>query len=278
MLGVTDLAKVVVLDQTTAGTTDTAALMAAAMDKMGVREFRYLLPAGYAFATGTVDIAIAQGAVKNADTTDSSGTTVTGAPNIASNPVVHRRGPDRRAHQPRQRRHDRHQRPQRPQLDRRRLRRADLLHRHHCMTIDQQSITSRDRRSSFSAAPGSARSRSTARRPRALVVNVQRDRASPTASGSPAQASTTGTARSRSPSWPTAGPTSWARRRPRGDRSPSASPAPAEPSSPRSTVQVTIPDAGDTGHTAAMLVGYTVDPDLARPRQPHVRHHEPAGR
>ena len=43
-LGVTDLARVDVLDQEAAGTSSQAALMAAAMDKLGVREFRYVLP------------------------------------------------------------------------------------------------------------------------------------------------------------------------------------------------------------------------------------------
>ena len=92
MLGVTDLAKVVVLDKTASGLTGTA-LLTAAMDKMGVREFRYLLPAGDAFTTGTVTVTIAAGAVKNADTTNASGATVTGASNIATTNMFALEGP-----------------------------------------------------------------------------------------------------------------------------------------------------------------------------------------
>ena len=63
------------------------------MDKMGVREFRYLLPAGDAFTTGTVTVTIAAGAVKNADTTDASGATVTGAQNITTTDMFAVEGP-----------------------------------------------------------------------------------------------------------------------------------------------------------------------------------------
>ena len=134
MLGVTDLAKVVVLDKTASGLTGTA-LLTAAMDKMGVREFRYLLPAGDAFTTGTVTVTIAAGAVKNANhrRLRRRGHRRTEHHNDRH---VRPRGTDRRADQPRQRRHDRHQRRQRPQLDRRHLRRAHL---HHGAVHDDQS-------------------------------------------------------------------------------------------------------------------------------------------
>ncbi|MGH2929987.1 MAG: hypothetical protein ACRDL8_17425, partial [Solirubrobacteraceae bacterium] len=58
-----------------------AQMYATAMADEGVTEFRYLLPAGDGFAPGTVQVTINAGAVKNADVTDSSGNTLTGASN-----------------------------------------------------------------------------------------------------------------------------------------------------------------------------------------------------
>ena len=79
---VTDLAKVTVLAASSfsAGITD-ALLLNDAIDMTGTRTFRYLLGSGTGFTPGVVTVTLAQGAVKNADVTDSSGNTTTGAQN-----------------------------------------------------------------------------------------------------------------------------------------------------------------------------------------------------
>ncbi|MFZ0041730.1 MAG: hypothetical protein WAK93_10520, partial [Solirubrobacteraceae bacterium] len=77
---VTDLARQTVLAASSfsGGITDPQ-LYADALSDLGVTEFRYLLPNGVSYEPGMVQVSLAAGAIKNADTTDSSGNATTGA-------------------------------------------------------------------------------------------------------------------------------------------------------------------------------------------------------
>ena len=82
---VTDLAREHIIDAIAVGNKpDDNTLMAAAMDKTGTRELRYLLGFGVSYAPGQVTVAIAKGAVSNASVTDASGNVTAGAQNAPS--------------------------------------------------------------------------------------------------------------------------------------------------------------------------------------------------